>query len=246
MNGYAVLAPIYDELTRNVGYRRRAAYVHRWFKKNKVSGIVLDAGCGTGTLALLLAGRGYDLIAADISEEMLGMAAAKAAATGAKIQFIKQDLAELDLYGTVSGIVCMQDTLNHLGGGLPEAIRRFSLFLEPGGMLICDINTPYKHAEILGNNTFRFPFRGGECRWSNQYDPAEGRLALTIEMIENSRTAKEVIARDVFDEYDIDPANFEAMLHAAGLKVIKKLDGERYRLVRANTQRVLYAARKNG
>lgn len=241
MNGYAALAPAYDELTRAVGYRRRAAYIHRLFKKNKINGIVLDAGCGTGTLALLLEKRGYDLIAADISEEMLGIAAAKAAAAGAKIQFIKQDLTELNLYGTVSGIVCMQDTLNHLGAGLPEAIRRFSLFLEPDGMLVCDINTPYKHAKVLGNNLFRFPFRGGECRWSNEYLPAERRVALTVEMMKENDP---IIRRDVFFEYDIDPAYFEDMLKEAGLKVIRKLDGETYRPVKKHTQRILYAAQK--
>ena len=51
-------------------------------------GRVLDAGTGTGSLALLAAELGYDVTGMDLSEGMLERARAKAAARGVDISFI--------------------------------------------------------------------------------------------------------------------------------------------------------------
>ena len=81
MSSYDALAASYDALTVDVEYRRRADYLTRQFHRSALPvETVLDLACGTGTMACLLAERGYRMIAVDGSEEMLTQAAWKAAA----------------------------------------------------------------------------------------------------------------------------------------------------------------------
>lgn len=112
---------------------------------------LLDLACGSGSLSLELASRGVDVIGVDGSEDMLSLAMAKAARGDLELMFLEQDMRELDLFGTVSGAVCLLDSLNHITNtaGLAEVFRRLGLFIEPGGLLVFDANTPYKHREIL-------------------------------------------------------------------------------------------------
>ena len=103
MSAYDALAPWYDELTRDVDYGRFADFYEALFRADGGEfRLLLDLCCGTGTLALLMASRGYDMIAADASEEMLMSAREKAYASGGPAPlFICQRAGELDLYGTV-------------------------------------------------------------------------------------------------------------------------------------------------
>lgn len=72
MSAYDALAPWYDALTPDVPYEQYADFYERVFAGREGEfKLLLDLCCGTGTLALMMSGRGYDMIAADGSEEML-------------------------------------------------------------------------------------------------------------------------------------------------------------------------------
>jgi 2-polyprenyl-3-methyl-5-hydroxy-6-metoxy-1,4-benzoquinol methylase len=244
MSTYSALAFVYDELSQNVKYNKRARVIDRFFKKNNVSGIVLDAGCGTGTLSLLLEKRGYDVIGVDISQDMLSVAYDKASAAVSKTIFLNQDLAELDLFGTVNGIVCMQDTLNHVGDSLSGVIERFSLFIEKDGILIFDLNTHYKHENVLADSMFVYEYSNGVCVWYNEYEPQSNRIKLIVEVFSEDGEGSFYRASDVFYEYTVEPSELEQLLGKNGFEIITKLDGESYRRLRPNSERVLYVAKK--
>ena len=153
MSAYIPLAPMYDSLTRDVPYGAFADFYELLFKKYGVSPkLVLDLACGTGTLTCLLAGRGYEMIGVDGSEEMLSQAAQKAREMAEpKPIFLCQDMGELDLYGTVEAAVCSLDGINYLPPEeLDTVFERLRLFIEPGGMLIFDVNTPEKLRNLDG------------------------------------------------------------------------------------------------
>lgn len=118
--------------------------------------LALDLCCGTGTLATELARRGFEVIGVDASPEMLMQAAEKNMALEQPVLYLCQPLERLDLYGTVDLAVCTLDSLNHLPGkkALQKALHRLQFFVEPGGLFLFDVNTPYKHREVLGNNCF--------------------------------------------------------------------------------------------
>ena len=77
---YGPLAERYDLLTSDVPYDALCDYYETALKRcGRAVRTVLDLGCGTGTLSLLLARRGYELIAADASPDMLSIFQSKLA-----------------------------------------------------------------------------------------------------------------------------------------------------------------------
>lgn len=146
MTAYGPLAPIYDNLTSDVDYVQFADFYEKVFNaRDKKVATLLDLGCGTGTMTLLMAKRGYELIAADASEDMLCIAQQKAVALTGVIQpiFLCQSMTELDLYGTVDAAVSCLDSINYLPpDDLPQLLHLLHLFIEPNGIFIFDINSP--------------------------------------------------------------------------------------------------------
>ena len=153
MSAYDALAASYDGLMADGDYRRRAAFLDRRLKKSAVPvRTVLDLACGTGTIACLLAGRGYEVLASDGSEEMLTQAAAKAAELDRPPLFLHQAMPRLRLARPVDAAVSTLDSLNYLTAerDLRETFRRVRRWLKPGGPFLFDVNTPYKLRRMDG------------------------------------------------------------------------------------------------
>lgn len=146
MNSYGTLAEFYDELTRDVPYPAFADYYERLFSQTDGEfHTVLDLCCGTGTISCLMAGRGYEMISADASPDMLTRAMEKSSRlkSGIAPLLICQGAASLDLYGTVDAAVSSLDSLSYVPPeDMPEVFRRLHLFIRPGGLLVFDIRTP--------------------------------------------------------------------------------------------------------
>lgn len=154
MSGYDALASSYDGLMADGAYRRRADFLERLFRKSPVPvHSVLDLACGTGTIACLLAERGYQVIAADGSEEMLTQAMAKASRLEREPPlFLHQAMPRLRLIRPVDAAVSTLDSLNYLTRkqDLRETFRRVHRWLRPGGQFIFDVNTPHKLRRMDG------------------------------------------------------------------------------------------------
>ncbi|MBQ6018690.1 MAG: class I SAM-dependent methyltransferase, partial [Clostridia bacterium] len=157
MSGYGEFAYYYDALTRNAEYENRAEKIASFLRRyGKTRGILLDAACGTGTMAELFSRMGYDVIGVDSSPEMLAAAQEKKFESGSNILYLNQDLRSLDLYGSIECAVCCLDSLNHMPDeeGLRDAIRSIGFFMEKDGIFVFDVNTKYKHEKVLGDNAF--------------------------------------------------------------------------------------------
>ena len=150
-------ASVYDVFTDGVNYSERADYICELFRKNGITeGSVLDVACGTGSLSECFLKRGYEVVATDISFEMLSIAREKLAPYGDKALLLCQDMCELDLYGTVDAAVCSLDSINHLTEieDVDAAFESIGKFIRPDGLFIFDVNTVYKHREVLSGQTF--------------------------------------------------------------------------------------------
>ncbi|MGD9560334.1 MAG: class I SAM-dependent methyltransferase [Oscillospiraceae bacterium] len=243
---YNTFAYWYDRLNGEADYDKLSERIIAILRENGIdNGIVADLGCGTGELALLLAEAGYDLIGVDGSADMLCVFRDKAmvAGRGQDILILCQKLETLDLYGTIRAAVSSFDTFNHLDkAALESAIGRVALFLEPGGMLLFDVNTPYKHEQVLGNNTFQTKLEDGKSTflWQNHYDPERGACEISIRLKESGV----VKFSETFWEYSHPLPFLEDLLARKGLKLCRVEDGETFGPVRAESERLLIAARK--
>lgn len=183
-NAYTAFAAYYDRLTGDVDYAGLAAYLRELFLRHQgaVPRTLLDLACGSGSLSLELAADA-EVIGVDGSEDMLALAGEKAADAGRSLLFLRQDMRSLDLYGTVGGAVCVLDSLNHLlcTADIRSVLRRLRLFLEPGGLFVFDVNTPYKHRAVLGDNAFVFEEEDLFCVWRNRYFPRTGEVAMMLD-----------------------------------------------------------------
>ncbi len=169
---YGNFAFVYDALTNDVEYSNRCDYLEKIFEKhlNKKPSLVADLGCGTGTVCSLMAKRGYDMIGIDSSDMMLSEAIKKEGSE--KILYLNQDMTEFELYGTVDVFLSMLDSLNYITS-LDELSKVFSLvknYLNPGGIFVFDINTPYKYEQVLSDNTFVYDQDGIFYVWQNFFD----------------------------------------------------------------------------
>ena len=172
MEAYTSFAAVYDTFMDNVPYEEWGEYIHGMLCKYGVEdGIVLDLGCGTGTMTEILAGYGYDMIGGDNSEDMLELAMEKRIESGHDILYLLQDMREFELYGTVRAVVSVCDSVNYVTepGELEEVFRLVNNYLDPRGIFLFDFNTDYKYREIMGDCTIAED--RGECSfiWDNYY-----------------------------------------------------------------------------
>lgn len=133
MSCYGSLAGYYDKLTGDVPYSKFIEFYEAEFARDGGEfRLLLDLCCGTGTLTCELARRGYEMIAADASVDMLMQAREKSAELPCPPLFLCQDAAELDLYGTVDAAVCSLDGMNYIApDALPEVFHRLHPFRPP-------------------------------------------------------------------------------------------------------------------
>lgn len=173
MDAYTSFARVYDMFMDNVPYEEWCDYITGLLKEYGISnGLVLDLGCGTGSMTELLAARGFDMIGVDCSEDMLEIALEKRMASGRDILYLQQDMRDLELYGTVRAVVCLCDSINYLLDvqDLETVFRLVNNYLDPGGIFIFDLNTEYKYRELLSDRTIAENRDEGSFIWDNYYD----------------------------------------------------------------------------
>jgi len=208
----------------------------------RVDGILADLGCGTGELTLMLTQAGYDMIGIDQSEEMLCVVRDKAEQLGlsGKLLLLQQDLLKLDLYGTIRGAVSTFDTFNHIPD-LDTAIANAAFFMEEGGVFLFDMNTPYKHQKVLGENVFTFEEEDAACVWRNHYDAANRRVEITVD-IDYHETGEHF--HEQFYEYTYDLDTIRTALEKHGFALESVCDGETFGPLTEDSQRYFFCAVK--
>lgn len=172
MEAYTGFAAVYDIFMDNVPYEEWGEYIHSLLKEHGIEeGILLDLGCGTGTMTEKLADYGYDMIGVDNSEEMLELAMEKRIESEHDILYLLQDMREFELYGTVRAVVSVCDSVNYITEPeeLKEVFRLVNNYLDPKGIFLFDFNTVYKYKEVMGDTVIAED--RGECSfiWDNYY-----------------------------------------------------------------------------
>jgi len=247
MKSYTEFAAFYDALMQNVDYKKLAKYYDSLIKKyGNNEKIVLDLACGTGSLSVLLAKLGYDVVATDVSEQMLSQAMSKVESFGNPI-FLNQSMQELDLFGTIDAAVCSLDSINHINKAddVVKALQKVSLFMNKGGVFIFDVNTLHKHKNVLANNTFVYDTEDVYCVWQNFYCEKDSSVEISLDFFEQNDDGSFERSSESFKEYYYSDEFLTKTLENSGFSVLKRFDGFTENLVKDNTERMVYVCRKD-
>lgn len=227
MDAYTVLAELYDEFMDNVDYNSRCEFICGKLAEYGIkSGIVLDLGCGTGTLTEMLSSAGYDMIGVDNSPEMLEMALQKKEVSGADILYLCQDMRSFELYGTVRAVLCVCDSLNYISNDeeLAQVFKTVRLYLEPDGVFLFDFNTPEKYRAI-GEDTISEVRDNAAFIWENYYDGETRRNEYDITFFLEREDGLYERQEEVHCQRAWTAEEVEALLKEGGLKPAEQFPG---------------------
>ncbi len=248
MEAYKSFAHVYDMFMDNVPYQEWCDYLVSLLKEYGISdGILLDLGCGTGSMTELLSRFGFDMIGVDSSEDMLEVAVEKREDSGLDILYLMQDMREFELYGTVRAAVSVCDSINYILSK-EELIQVFSLvnnYLDPKGIFIFDCNTEYKYKTLLADRVIAENREEGSFIWENEYDEEEqiNEYALTLFIKEGRQYSKyeEVHYQRCYSVEEITSA-----LQEAGLELLQVYDAFTKEAPRVDSERIYFVAREKG
>lgn len=255
---YTNFAAVYDVFMDETPYQQWSEFLIKLLEKYQVKEeeLVLDLGCGTGTLTELLATAGYDMIGIDNAEEMLAIAMEKKQQSQLEILYLLQDMRELELYGTVKAVISICDSLNYLleEEDLLETFSLVNNYLDPSGIFIFDFNTIYKYETVIGDTTIAENRENCSFIWENYYHEQEeiNEYDLTIfvkrEQSQEESSKKEDGCYDKFTETHLQRGytlqRMKDLIAKSGMEFIEAIDADTKGTVTICSERIYIVARE--
>lgn len=270
MEAYTDFAGVYDTFMDETPYGEWADFIAALMEKYGISkpsleqkekgvaaedevlasekNLVLDLGCGTGSLTELLCQKGYDMIGVDLSQEMLGIAIEKREKSGSNILYLCQDMRELDLYSTVGTVISACDSINYLLEE-EEIIETFKLvnnYLYPGGIFIFDFNTLFKYKQIIGDTTIAENREQCSFIWENYYHEKEhiNEYDLTVFVREEDEMFRRFSETHYQRGYTL--REMKRFIKVAGMEFMLALDADTHQKPTRTSERIYIIAREKG
>ncbi len=246
-SSYGIFADYYDRFTKNVSYVSYAKRIDEIvMQRHKKRGSIVDLGCGTGTLDLLLTKKGYSVTGIDRSMEMLTIAEKKLRDAGRKATFVCQDMTSFNMPCKSDLIISTLDGINHLNSAddVLKTFKRVSKNLRHGGIFVFDTNTLYKHKKVLGNNCFIFDTDDVYLGWQNDYRPSDHSVTITLDFFVSGKDDKVSRFTEQFREEAYPVMKIIGLLIKSGLIPLEIYDDIGYKPPKRTSERVLMVAGK--
>ena len=262
MESYQDFAYVYDEFMDETPYETWCERIEKLITKYGVTkpkrnsedvlesekNLVVDLGCGTGTLTEMLYEKGYDMIGVDNSDSMLSVAMEKKAAAGSETLYLLQDMRELELFSTIGTVVSVCDSVNYIldETELLEVFSRVNNYLYPGGIFIFDFNTDYKYREVIGDTVIAENRDRCSFIWENYYDEKEkiNEYDVTVFVQEEGELFRKFTETHLQKGYTKD--TIIALLEKAGMCVLEIKDADTDGEVTKESERILVVAKEQG
>lgn len=247
MEAYSGFAKVYDLFMDNIPYEEWTDYVKDLLKEEGIeNGILLDLGCGTGSVTELLAKAGFDMIGIDNSEEMLDIAMEKREESGLDILYLLQDMREFELYGTVKGVVSICDSMNYIleDEDLLEVFRLVHNYLDNEGIFIFDMNTVYKYEEILADNTFAEDREESSFIWENYYDEEDEINQYDLSLFVQEEDGRYRKYEETHLQRAYSRERVEELIEESGLDLLHVYDAFTRKIPAEDSERIYFVCRR--
>lgn len=172
MRNYEMFASLYDKLMDDYDYYEWSNYIISLFKYYNIKPKdILEMACGTGNLTYHLAEKRYNLVAFDLSPEMLTIAYKKLRKFN-NVKLLNQNMIDFNINKSFDSIISVCDSINYIlkEEELLKCFENVYNHLKTDGIFIFDINSYYKLKNIIGNNTFVEDRDEVFYTWQNYFD----------------------------------------------------------------------------
>ena len=247
--GYNAIAGVYDRLNADIDYAVWADFFEKCFERflGKRPEIILDLACGTGRMTRELASRGYDMIGVDGSSDMLSEAYS---AGGEGILYLFQDMRSFELYGTVGAVVSCLDSINYLlsDEDIKTAFRLVHNYLDPDGLFLFDVNSPYKFENIYADNAYILEGEREDgsliyCGWQNNFDRESGICDFYLSVFEEDEDGSYFRSDEQQKERCYSAEQMKTMLEECGFEFLGIYGDYNFSAPADTTERFYIAAR---
>ena len=243
---YGAISRVYDKFNREeIDYSAWADFIERCFDRflSAKPELVLDLACGTGTMTRELAHRGYDMIGIDGSADMLSEAYSNS--NGESILYLNQDMRSFELYGTVGAVTCCLDSLNYLigDGDIDVTFATVHNYLDPDGVFIFDMNTPYKFENVYSDNAYILEDEGVYCGWQNFYDKKAKICDFYLSLFEEQGNGAYIRSDEHQRERCYDMVEIENSLKQNGFELCGVFSDYEFTDIKSNDHRWFFVAK---
>lgn len=263
MEAYTDFATVYDTFMDETPYEQWCVFLENVIREYGISlpcqenksaldaerNLVVDLGCGTGTLTEMLAKKGYDMIGIDLSDAMLQIAMQKKEINDSGVLYLRQDMRELDLYSTVGTVISVCDSLNYIleEEELLEVFQRVNQFLFPGGIFVFDFNTVHKYRDIIGDTTIAENREDCSFIWENFYSPEEEINEYDVTVFVKEAVQGEEYYRKFSETHyqrGYTPKQMKRLVESAGMKVEAVIDADTGKECTEQSERIYIIAKE--
>lgn len=244
---YENFARVYDAFMDDVPYEEWSRYVIRLLEQEGIKdGLILELGCGTGSMTERLAKAGYDMIGVDRSADMLEIAMEKREESGQEILYLLQDMREFELYGTVRAVISVCDSVNYITdeSDLLQVFRLVNNYLDPGGIFLFDLKTVHSYRDLMGDSVFAQNREQGSFIWENCYYEEEqmNEYGLTLFVEESDGLYRRFEETHYQRAYELSA--IQALIEEAGMGLEAVYDAYTMEPPREDSERLCFLARE--
>ncbi len=241
---YEEIADLYDRIMDHVEYDAWADYLERVFVRFH-PGVrrILETACGTGSFALLLHAKRYDVTCIDISPEMVRIAADKFRAEGIPPLCVAGDMAALPVKGSFDAVICLYDSINYIlePARFRRAVAEAANVLGAGGLFVFDVCTT-RNSELYFRDSSMTERVGDTeyeriCRYNPDTRIQENRFIISRPGLPQ---VSEIHRQKIYSLSEIG-----AMIRTAPFSVVGCFDDMSFREGSERSERVHYVLRRN-
>ncbi len=224
-SGYRFLPLVYDNWQKSYGKDFSSLIFPRLLatlKRLRIpASTMLDLACGTGTLVLMMARRGWKVWGIDGSRGMLSEAEKKIKGKRIPVRFLRSDIRTFHLSEPVQLVTCFFDSLNHLPSShdLLQTFRAVHVSLLPGGCFIFDVNNELCFNTVW-TQTQAIHHLGYDLILKNSYVPRHRRARSQVTILMRRGESYERMRETVIERwYPTDEISF--LLRRSGFRVLE-------------------------